>query len=353
MPPAQIIAGQSYAPYSPEWYTAHAQDAIGRARIGGTAEGTGESAYLSQLTPSLAGLYSAVGGNQRTGTNFSLPSSVGYQPGGSFGGASTPGAVMYPSGPTSSPSADPAQVSAATLLSGSAAEAPPPSTIAPVDFTGANSAAFARAKDQAAKTAGASMTGLQQALASRGMGGAGYEAGQIGGTLGREANTIGEAGRAQAEKEAELSARAAEANLSAGVAQRGQTIGAQQGKAARELSAREAAFSGGINQRGQDIQSRESAANLAAEKAHDIYSGGIAQRGQDIGVGESAASRAADAAHAQYSGAIAQRGQDIQARQADADLAERNAALKSSQTLQVLQSILSGRGHGGVPGYVY
>lgn len=348
----QIVGGQSYEPYSQDWYKAREQDAIHRAGVGGTAEGTGEAAYLSQLSPSLAGLYAAMNGGQGgSSSSFTMPGSVGYPSGGSSGRTSTPNTVMYPSSTTTQPSFDMPQVSSADLM-GQEDDAPPTATIAPVDFTAANSAAFATAKDQAARTASASMTGLQQALSERGMGGAGYEAGQIGQTLSREANTIGEAGRAQAQHEADLKARAAETNLAAEVTQRGQTMSAQQAKAGRNAAARTTAYTGGIAQRGQDIGAKEDAAHLTEQRNATDYSGRIAQRGQDIGQGESDAQREADAEARAYQGAVTQRGQDIQAGESAADLAARNATMKSSQTLQLLQAIL-GRGRGGVPGYVY
>lgn len=106
----------------------------------------------------------------------------------------------------------------------------------------ADSAAFGHAKDQAAQTASAAITGLSGELQRRGMGGAGYEGGQIGGTLSREANTIGEASRAEATNRAGVAQHVADENYTGGIAQRGQDIGSEDAK-----------FSGGIAQRGQDI----------------------------------------------------------------------------------------------------
>lgn len=306
---SQIVGGQSYTPYTPAWYNAREQDTIHRAGVGGTAAGTGDAAYLNNLSPSLQGLYSAISGGRPTSSY------------------ATPGMVNYPSGGyTSRTGGTPGQVSETDLLGGeTAGPMPSTATIAPVDFTAANSAAFATAKDQAAKTADASMTGLTAALQARGMGGAGYEAGEIGKTLSREANTIGEAGRAEAMHEADLKAEASKANLAAEVTQRGQDIGARESKASRDLAAREAAYGGRITERGQDIGAGEDAARLEAERNDAIYKGQIAMRDQDIHAGETAA-----------------------------DLAQRTAALKSNQTLQLLQAILAGRGRpGGVPGYVY
>lgn len=307
--PTQIIGGKPYEQYSPSWYDAQKNESINAAGVKGTAEGTGESNYLRQLSPSLAGLYATVnGGGSQGGGSFSTPNTVQY-----------PTSTFAPSGVGS--------VSADGLMGGfSAGNTPDAMTIAPVDLTKANTAAFATAKDQAANTAQASLTGLRSALQSRGMGGAGYEAGQIGSTLAREANTIGAASRDEARNEANLQAEQSIANLNAGVTQRGQTIGARESAANRELSAREAAFTGGI-----------------------------AQRGQDVSAQEGAAGRAADAAGRDYSGSIAQRAQDIDAATSAADRAQREAALKSNQTLAILQAVMGGRSGRsyGAQGYVY
>ena len=304
---SQIVNGSTYTPYSPEWYQAQQADTIRRQGVAGTAAGTGEANYLSALSPSLQGLYSAAGLGGRSSTTTGMPSEIGY-PGGGGGSASFGADPVSSSGLTGQPS---------TVSS-------PTATIAPLNFDAANNAAFATAKDQAAKTASASMLGLNQALGARGMGGAGYEAGQVGNTLGREANTIGEAGRAQAINETNLRARAAEANLGAQVTQRGQDIGARESAANRALAGSEAAFSGGIAQRGQTIGANEAAANLAAERAAGQFSGNIAQRGQDIQSAESAA-----------------------------NLAQQAAALKSQNTLAILRSVLGGGPAPNAGAYVY
>lgn len=304
--PTQVVNGAPFQQYSPEWYAAQQADTIRRQGIAGTAAGTGEANYLNALSPSLAGLYSATGlGGTTSGTSGTGTSPVSYQApvAGSFDASSVAPTGLSPSGtPGSTPTA----------------------TIAPLDLSKASTAAFATAKDQAARTAAASLTGLNQALTSRGLGGAGYEAGQVGNTLAQEANTIGEAGRAEAAKEADLQAQAAEANLGAEVTQRGQDIGAQQAAAERALQGSEAAFSGGIAQRGQDIGSREAAANLAAEEAGSAFSGGIAQRGQTI-----------------------------QQQEAAATLAQQQAALRSNQKLEILRSVLGGGPSSNAGAYVY
>jgi hypothetical protein len=331
MSTTQVINGQSYTPYTPEWYAAQSGDFINRAGVSGTARGTDEANYLSKLSPSLQGLYSSlgIGGSSGTGSSSSsTPNTVNY--GGSGSSTAPPASVNYGGFGGDSVSSKGLKTDAISTT--------PTATIAPLDLSKADTAAFATAKDQAAKTAGASMTGLQQALASRGMGGGGYEAGQIGNTLAREANTIGEAGRAQAVNDASLTAQGNLANLGAQVTQRGQDINSKQSDASRSLAAAEAAYSGDIAQRGQDIGGREAAAGFD-----------VTQRGQDIGAGESADRLAADQAGTAYSGAITQRGQDISQQEAAATRAQQQATLRSQQTLAILQSVLGGK----APAYAY
>lgn len=235
MPPSQIINGGNYAPYTPQWYQAMDADAVRRSGVQGTAQGTGEANYWKSLSPSLMGLWSSLGlGGSGAGSGFQT--------------GSIPNEVSIGSG-------------------GGSTATSPIATIAPLDFTKANAAAFATAKDQAAQTAQASMRGLQQALSARGLTGGGYQAGQIGTTLAREANTIGQASRDEARNEANLQAQADEANLGAQVTQRGQDISRQEADAERAARLAEASFSGGIAQRGQDIGVAESAANRAADLA--------------------------------------------------------------------------------------
>ncbi len=58
---SQIINGQSYQMYTPEWYQAQQADTIRRAGIGGAAQGAGQANYMNAVSPSLAGLYAAIG----------------------------------------------------------------------------------------------------------------------------------------------------------------------------------------------------------------------------------------------------------------------------------------------------
>lgn len=121
-----------------------------------------------------------------------------------------------------------------------------------------NDAAFATAKDEAANTTQAAMQGLQGDLQARGMGGAGYEAGQVGHTLANEADQIGAASRQNAGVRYDQNLTRANVDTQAQVAQRGQTIGAEQAQAGDALTAR-----------GQDIN----AATAAAQRKSSALQG--------------------------------------------------------------------------------
>lgn len=234
---SQVINGQQYAMYSPEWYAARDSDQIGRGAVAGKAAGAGTAGFLSQLPPSLLAL--------ADGSSTSSMSASGS------GRGAAPTVTM--------PAVDGA---GGTGAGGSSAPASTPH-IAPVDFTAANTAAFATAKDQAAQTARASLNSLAGELSARGMGGAGYEAGEIGKRVVTAADSIGAAGRAQAQHEADLGAQAASENYQGDIAQRGQDTSMAEADANRRASLASTAFSGGITQRGQDLASQEAADSLA------------------------------------------------------------------------------------------
>lgn len=104
-------------------------------------------------------------------------------------------------------------------------------------------------------TAQAALMGLHNALGSRGMGGGGYEGSQTGHILTQGANTMGEAGRAEAQSEADRAQHTAEFNANLGMGQRGQDIGQN-----------EADYQGRIQQRGQDIGAQQQAAQLELQR---------------------------------------------------------------------------------------
>lgn len=72
---------------------------------------------------------------------------------------------------------------------------------------------FGRGKDQAAQIAQSSLTGLSSALSSRGMGGAGYEAGQVGKIAGTAEGAVSAANRDTTEMELGAATHAADQNF--------------------------------------------------------------------------------------------------------------------------------------------
>ena len=113
----------------------------------------------------------------------------------------------------------------------------------------ARQAAFARAKDQAGNIARSSLTGLQNAMASRGISGSGIELGQTGEVLGGAANQLGEVNREQLIQDLAQQQHVSDISYQGGIEQRGQDIQAEQ--------ARRAALMGLFNQQfGGDITAR-------------------------------------------------------------------------------------------------
>ena len=106
--------------------------------------------------------------------------------------------------------------------------------------TASRNAAFGRAKDQIGALSRQSLGALSGELQRRGMGGAGYEAGQIGRTLAESTNKGSEVLRDQAMEDARHAERVADTEYSGQVTQRGQDIGAKQGKRSGRLSSQQA-----------------------------------------------------------------------------------------------------------------
>lgn len=127
---------------------------------------------------------------------------------------------------------------------------PPPTSLAlsgiKSALQGSRDATYAAAKDRAANTTTAALNGLQEELQRRGMGGAGYEAGQVGNNLATEANTIGQVDRQGMEDELGLETHLADEDYQGQLTQRGQDISANEANANRTLAAREAAANNGL-----------------------------------------------------------------------------------------------------------
>ena len=113
----------------------------------------------------------------------------------------------------------------------------------------ARAAAFARAKDMAAKIAQSGVTGLRNAMASRGIGGSGIEVGGTGEILGNATNQLGNVSQEQLIQDLEQQRHESDISYQGNITQRGQDIQAEQ--------ARRAALMGLFNQQfGGDITAR-------------------------------------------------------------------------------------------------
>lgn len=198
--------------------------------------------------------------------------------------------------------------------------------VAPVDTSAAHSAAYGAAKDDAAQTARASLTGLTAELGARGLKGGGYEGGAIGQTLAREANTIGAASRAQAESEFQANQRNAELNAQMLMNQRGQDmdwqstlLGQDVAQRGQDIGAASTDYQGQIAQRGQDYGARGSWDALQAGLRQAGYQGAISQRGQDYGADSDFFDRLARGDQANLSAGLQVRGQNMGADEGDAN----------------------------------
>lgn len=228
------IDGKTYKQGSPEYYAAldaqKVHDASVDGQAVGTAQGAATRAAYSAQYPGFEQNQPPAGASPIYGSSFDATGS--RSSGGGGGGSSSGGSPIRIVG------ADPA--AALARLSGEAANMnnplqpftgatePPPQVTGsgPADDTAARANIFARTKDNAAQTASASLNGLTEALGSRGLQGGGYEAGSVGSTLAREANTIGEVDRQQAESDLGRADSVADRNYQGQVAQRGQDISA-------------------------------------------------------------------------------------------------------------------------------
>lgn len=188
----------------------------------------------------------------------------------------------------------------------------------------ADAAAFARAKDQATQISQSAMRGLQGGLAGRGMGGAGYEAGQIGKIVTNAADQSGEASRQNAQRAYDLAQHLGDENLQAELTQRGQDIGVSDANVNADLTNRGQVNSAMLGLRGQDIglSNAQMQAELAREEQQ--ASSSATARGQDISL----------------------RGQDIQQNQFNASQSAQAAQADKDLQLKKLQLALSGLSRG-------
>jgi|ERR1035437_664703 hypothetical protein len=129
-------------------------------------------------------------------------------------------------------------------------------TVAPVDTSGATSAAFGAAKDQTGLETSGALTGLRSALGGRGMLGSGAEIGGTTSAINMGQQQLGAASRANATTQATQAETNALANQGAAVTSRGQDVTAEGNL-----------YSGLVAQRGQDIAAQEAANTLASQQA--------------------------------------------------------------------------------------
>lgn len=94
--------------------------------------------------------------------------------------------------------------------------------------TASREAAYARAQEAAGQTARSALTGLSGELQRRGMGGGGYEAGEIGQTLTRAASGVNDVVRDQAQEEVKRAGHVADVEYQGQIQQRAQRHAALQ-----------------------------------------------------------------------------------------------------------------------------
>jgi hypothetical protein len=231
-----------------------------------------------------------------------------------------------------------------------AAAAPARSSAAPWEnITGPNqatqdaeeSAVFGKVKDSAAGVASASLRGLGDELNARGMGGAGYEAGQIGGTLSREANTIGEGQRQWAGQRYQDANHRADINTQAGMMARGQDLNASTAERGQDVGLSEANLGSQTTQRGQDMSYNTANRGQDLDAAVANLGSQTTTRGQDMNAAQTYRGQDLGAAQSNMSGllqrmglATQERGQNLSAQQSNqsANMAGRGQDLSSWET---------------------
>src|SRR6266853_2402918 len=247
----QIINGQTYSQYSPQWYDAMRQQKIRDASTTGTAIGTGSAAALQALSsgtgvpiPGSAASSSGVGSSN-------LPPRIGGGTSSAMTGLK--GADGYP-GLNGTPGSSP---------SGSS----PAPQIAPIDVSGADTAAFNRAKDQVGQTSASALSGLRSSLGGRGLLGSGAEYRGTTNVINQGQQQLGDVSRSNAINDVSVALDTAKANQNAALTGRGQDLTYGATTRGQDINAGETYRGQDITQRGQDIQSQEAASQLALTKS--------------------------------------------------------------------------------------
>jgi hypothetical protein len=237
----QIINGQSYAQYSPQWYDAMRANEVQK---GTTLGQTTKAAYDAMGSPADTSSSSSSGSLAGLGGAAGLPPRIGS--GGSGTGGGLPGYETFDSGGGGSPS--------------------PVPQISMPDRTAAESAAFGKAKDQIGQETAGALSGLRSVMASRGLlGGQGeYVGTQNVFTKGQ--GELGDTSRAQAEQSLADQMDIEKTNQGAALTGRGQDISAATSRRGQNMDYTLGGRGQDITQRGQDIQYAESQAQLEYTK---------------------------------------------------------------------------------------
>jgi hypothetical protein len=220
----------------------HASNAAAAER-GGTVLGTAAAnAYKAMGSPADTSGGSGSLSGSLGGINAALPPRIGaagdpstmFSEGGGAGGGGSFGST------------------ATQTINGGQNGSGGPTQISLPDQSAAESAAFGAAKDQTGQETSGALTGLQSALAGRGMLGSGAEIGGTAAVINKGQGELGAASREQATNHLANQLDIEKANQGAAVSTRGQNMGYSATTRGQD-----------VTQRGQDIQAQEAQAQLA------------------------------------------------------------------------------------------
>ncbi len=244
----QIIGGQDYEQYSPQWYAAMEKDKINRAKVSGTAAGTAGKAALDALGQVSGSTSSASAGSKTANTGgggFELPPRVGS-------GGGLPDYQTFDSGGSGG---------------GGTGGVSPVTHISQPDQSAAEAAVFGKAKDQVGQETSGALAGLRSAMASRGLLGGQGEYRGTAGVINRGQGELGDVSRQQAVTHLGNEMDINKSNQAADLAGRGQDISANTARRGQNMDYTLGGRGQDVSQRGQDIQYAESQAQLAMTKS--------------------------------------------------------------------------------------
>lgn len=216
---SQIIGGQTYQQYTPEWYAAQRANNTTASGAAGQAAGSYTNNYLNS-SGILNGLQGALG-NGAGGSGSASSTPTGTTLGGALGSGS--GVNGGNIGPVSTNGNYVAPI-----------QAPDSST--------ATNSAFATAKDQAGKAARAGLMSLNGELGAQGLMGSGAQVQGTRDIVAQGLGTIGQASRDEAGKAADVAAQFAQTGYQGAITQRGQDVAAQEANARLAFAQQQAAY---------------------------------------------------------------------------------------------------------------